>query len=415
MKKIYFVCWLFSVVLLSAQKKPLGLDDMVARALERNPRIMAADREAEAYSFKIVPARTLPDPMVEFSLMNMGLSSFSLGMDPQSGLGVSLSQEFPFPGKLRLKGEIAASTHGRKLEEMESVKREVIRELKNSYYELFFMRQALAIYSRQKELLLQARNLSEEKYAVGSGSQSDILKAMTAISKMDEMIIPMKEMARALETEINLTLDFPPDQPLGEPAASEIVALTDTLAELRTRALDGSPMMREAKLMAGESNKMTAMARKEFLPDFKITAGWEYKGGLPDMFKAMVGLEIPLYQHRRQSNWLKEARAMEAASRANATAVTNDTLAMLTENYLQARTAASLVALYQNQLRLQARLTVESSLANYQVNKTDFLDLLMDIDTQFAVELAYYRELAKFWQAVAAIESLTASRGVAQN
>jgi cobalt-zinc-cadmium efflux system outer membrane protein len=414
MKKIFFLCWLFSVVFLDAQKKPLGLDDLVARALERNPRIMAAAREAEAYSLKIVPARTLPDPMIEFSLMNMGLSSFTLGMDPQSCLGVSLAQDFPFPGKLRLKGEIAASTHRRKLEEMESVKREVIRALKNSYYELFFVRRALAIYSRQKELLLQARQLSEEKYAVGSGTQSDILKALTAISKMDEMIIPMREMAQALETEINLTLDFPPDQPLGEPAAAEIVVLTDTLAELRTRALDGSPMVREAELMAGENEKMTSMARKEFLPDFRLTAGWEYKGSLPDMFKAMIGLEIPLYRHRRQSNWLKEARAMEAASRANATAVTNDTLAMLTENYLQARTAASLVALYQNQLRLQARLTVESSLANYQVNKTDFLSLLMDIDTQFAVELSYYRELAKFWQAMAGIESLTADCGTAQ-
>ena len=394
---------------------PQDLNSLVARALEQNPRIMAAAREAEAYSFKIIPARTLPDPMVEFSLMNMGLSSFSLGMDPQSGLGVSLSQDFPFPGKLRLKGEIAASAQGRKLEEMESVKREVIRALKNSYYELFFVRQALAIYSRQKELLLQARKLSEEKYAVGSGTQSDILKVLTAISKIDEMIIPMREMAQALETEINLALNFPPDRPMGETNVAETAVLTDTLAELQTKALEGSPMVREAKLMAIENEKMTAMARREFFPDFRVTAGWEYKGRLTDMFKAMIGLEIPLYQHRRQSNWLKEARAMEAASRANAAAVANDILAMLTENYLQARTAASLIALYQNQLRLQARLTVESSLANYQVNKTDFLSLLMDIDTQFAVELAYYRELAKFWQAMAAIESLTANRGVAQN
>ena len=106
---------------------------------------------------------------------------------------------------------------------------------------------------------------------------------------------------------------------------------------------------------------------------------------------------------------------MEAASRANATAVANDTQAMLTENYLQAKTASSLIALYQNQLRLQARLTVESSLANYQVNKVDFLSLLMDIDTQFAVEVGYYRELAKFWQAMVAIESLTAGRDAAQN
>ena len=409
------VLLLLMAAMLAAGEKPLDIDDLVTRALERNPRIMAAAREAEAYSFKIIPARTLPDPMIEFSLMNMGLSSFTLGMDPQSGLGVSLAQDFPFPGKLRLKGEIAASAHSRKLEEMESVKREVIRALKNSYYELFFVRQALEIYSRQKELLLQARELSEEKYAVGSGAQSDILKALTAVSKMDEMIIPMREMAAALEAQINLALDFPPDRPLNETTAAETVILTDTLAELRVKALDGSPMVREAKLMALENEKMTAMARKEFFPDIRVTAGWEYKGRLTDMFKAMIGLEVPLYQHRRQSNWLKDARAMEAASQANATAVANDILAMLTENYLQAKTAASLIALYQNQLRLQARLTVESSLANYQVNKTDFLSLLMDIDTQFAVELAYCRELAKFWQAMAAIESLTAGRGAAQN
>ena len=189
---------LLMAALLAAAEKPFTLDDLVARALERNPRIMAAAREAEAYSFKIVPARTLPDPMVEFSLMNIGLSSFTLGMDPNSGLGVSLSQDFPFPGKLRLKGEIAASAYARKLEEMESVKREVIRDLKQYYYELFFVRQALAIYSRQKELLLQARKLSEEKYALGGGAQSDILKALTEVSKMDEMIIPMREMAAAL-------------------------------------------------------------------------------------------------------------------------------------------------------------------------------------------------------------------------
>ncbi len=415
MKKILLLSCLFSVLALHCQEMPHDLDGMVARALARNPRIMAAVGEAEAYSFKIIPARTLPDPMVEFSLMNMGLSSFTLGMDPNSGLGVSLSQDFPFPGKLRLKGEIAASAYQRKLKELEAVKREVIRALKHFYYELFFTRRALAIYSRQKELLLEARRLSEEKYAVGGGAQSDILKAMTAISRMDEMIIPMREMATSLETEINLALDLPPDQPLNEPAANESAVLTDTLAELRVKALDASPMVLEAKLMSGESEKMTAMARKEFFPDIRVTAGWEYKGALADMFKAMIGLEIPLYRHRRQSNWLKEARAMETASRSNATAVANDTLAMLTENYLQAKTAASLIALYQNQLRLQARLTVESSLANYQVNKADFLSLLMDIDTQFAVEVAYNRELARFWQAMAAIESLTAGPGGARN
>ena len=97
MKAAIPVILMLAALLLPAAEEPEDLAGLVARALERNPRIIAAAREAEAYSFKIIPARTLPDPMVEFSLMNMGLSSFTLGMDPESGLGVSLAQDLPLP------------------------------------------------------------------------------------------------------------------------------------------------------------------------------------------------------------------------------------------------------------------------------------------------------------------------------
>ncbi len=396
------------VVPLFTQEKPLPLEQLVRLALERNPKIKAADREAESYSYKVLPARTLPDPMLELGWKNMGMKEFTLGMDPQSGLGLSLSQTLPFPGKLKLKGQIATSAWLRKQEELEAIKRDVIRELKSDYYELFFVSKSIEVYHRQKDLLIRALKLSEEKYAVGAGVQSDILKAMTEISKMDEMIIPMREMAGAMKAKINLLLDFPADHPMEEPSADETIVLPDTLAELQTRSVDYSPMVREAKLMEVENKKMVAMARKEFFPDFRITAGWEYKGGLPSMFEAMIGLEIPFYQHRRQANLLREAKALESSARENVAAVKNDILAMLSESYVKAKTAESLVALYKNQLRTQARLTVESSLANYPVGKIDFLSLLMDIGNQFSVELAYYRELAQFWTALAAIESVTA-------
>ena len=59
----------------------------------------------------------------------------------------------------------------------------------------FFSRKSVEILERQKRLLDQALKLTESHYAVGSGAQSDIFKAQIEISRMDEMIIPMREMA----------------------------------------------------------------------------------------------------------------------------------------------------------------------------------------------------------------------------
>jgi outer membrane protein, heavy metal efflux system len=405
---IVFFAVSFSVVSFSSQENPLALDELVQTALERNPKIAAAAREAEANSYRILPARTLPDPMIEFSLKNMGLSEFTVGMDPESGVGFSLSQTFPFPGKLRLKGDIARKSYERKLTLLDLARLEVIRDLKTAYLELFYSRKSAEILEQQKRLISQALKLAESQYAVGTGTQSDIFKAQIEISRMDEMIIPMREMTKAVEARINLLLDYAPDRPLGMPAVSETASLTVSIVELERRAVAASPMARDALLMVEENEKMVAMAKREFYPDFRISAGWEYRGKLTDMYEVMAGLEIPLYARRRQANVLREARALESGSLLNSRAVRNDLLAMVSENFVKAKTAENLIRLYRNQLRIQSRLAVESSLANYQVGKVDFMAVLNDINNQFSFELAYYRELSQFWTAAAVLESIGA-------
>ena len=95
--------------ILGAQENVLRLDDILKQALERNPKIKAAGLDARAASLRIPQEKSLPDPMVNFDLKNMGFPQFTLGQEVMSGLGISFSQPVPFPGKLRLRGEIAAN------------------------------------------------------------------------------------------------------------------------------------------------------------------------------------------------------------------------------------------------------------------------------------------------------------------
>jgi hypothetical protein len=81
---------------------------------------------------------------------------------------------------------------------------------------------------------------------------------------------------------------------------------------------------------------------------------------------------------------------------------------MVTEDYLKARSSENLIKLYKEKIIPQASLTVESSLASYQVNKTDFLALLADINTYFSYQMAYYRELTGLWTSIARLEEFSA-------
>jgi len=409
MKKNLSLCFLMLLPpLLFAQQDAMHLDDLLKQALERNPKIKSVGFDAEASAFRVPQEKSLPDPMVGLSLKNLGFPEFTVGKEVMSGVGLSFSQVIPFPGKLRLKGEIAGKVFERKKEVRNSIVLGVLKDVKTAYFDLYALYKSVAILQEQKALLQKALELTETKYAVGSGVQSEVLKAQVEISRMDEMITPMAEMIKALNARINLLLDLPADSPLGMPQDQGVESLSVSLEELKNAAEENSPMVKEASLMVEEGGKMVALARKELSPNFAVGGGWEFKGRLPSMYEVMVGFEIPLYRKTKQAKMLEESLVRLESSKSGFTSMKNDVTFMVTEDYLKARSAESLIKLYKDKIIPQASLTVESSLANYQVNKTDFLALLADINTHFSYQMAYYKELAGLWSSIARLEENSA-------
>jgi outer membrane protein, heavy metal efflux system len=394
---------------LPAQDTPLRLDDLLKQALERNPMIRAAGLEADASSFRIPQEKSLPDPMVGLGLKNMGFPRFTVGKEIMSGIGLSFSQAIPFPGKLRLKGEIAEKAFERQKQVRDSVVLGVLKDVKTAYFELFGLHKSIAILREQKALMQKARELTETMYSVGSGVQSDVLKAQVEVSRMDEMIAPMAEMITALEARLNLLLDRPADTPLGMPQDQGVESLSASLEEIRKAADANSPMVKEASLMVEEGAKMVDLSRKERSPNFVVEGGWDFKGRLTGMYEVMVGVEIPLYLKTKQAKMLEESLARLASSKSGLSSTRNDVAFMLTEDFLKARSAENLIKLYKDRIIPQAALTVESSMAGYRVGKTDFLALLSDINTLFSYKMAYYRELVGLWSSIARMEEYSAT------
>src|SRR6267378_7713180 len=134
-----------------------SLQDLLKEAEQNNPQIQAARHGWE--SAKEVPSQvsTLPDPQFTVQQVNVGsprpFAGYTNSDFAYFGLGVS--QDFPYPGKLRLKGEIAKREADVSQQQIESVRRIVLAELKAAYFQLAYLSKTLTILEQDGELLKQ--------------------------------------------------------------------------------------------------------------------------------------------------------------------------------------------------------------------------------------------------------------------
>src|ERR1700730_12658566 len=85
------------------------LSQLLAEAGANNPQISAADHGARAAKQMAPQVTTLPDPKFTYQQFSVGSPKPFAGYTNSdfAYIGLEASQELPFPGKLRARGEVA--------------------------------------------------------------------------------------------------------------------------------------------------------------------------------------------------------------------------------------------------------------------------------------------------------------------
>ena len=108
------------------------LQDLLAEAEQNNPQIKAAQQGWQ--SAKQVPSQvsTLPDPQINLQQVNVGSPRPFAGYTNSdfSYIGFGISQDIPYPGKLRLRGEMAKRDADVTQQQYESVRRSILTGVK---------------------------------------------------------------------------------------------------------------------------------------------------------------------------------------------------------------------------------------------------------------------------------------------
>ena len=208
------LCVLMLLVSLAAPRavfcadETVVLDDLIAEGLRNSPEILAAQARAEAAGYRIPQAKSLPDPMFMFGYQNEGFQSLTIGRpDNPNAMGMSsLSQQFYFPGKRALKGEMAARDAESLAALSDAAKHRVAAQIKLLFYDLFLSHKTLDILKDRSELFSRIEDAAQGRYASGTGMQQEVIMAQTE----KYMILEKEEMQRqrmqALQGMLNTTV-----------------------------------------------------------------------------------------------------------------------------------------------------------------------------------------------------------------
>lgn len=398
-----------SVLLVQAQHAPLRLEELLSEAMRNNPEILAAQKGYEAARQRPTQESSLPDPMFSVGYTSIGNPRpvAGLGVDPTANAGFMITQEIPFPGKRKLRGDIAGKEADAEFQQYQLVELNVVSRVNQAYYQLYYTYAGLDVLQRDRQLLLNLLRITEVRYSVGRAAQQDVYKAQTELSVLDTRAVQLEREKTARETEISSLLNRPPGSPLGRPAEFQPQEFVKTLEELYSDARANAPMLKREQKMIESSELAVNLARKDYYPDYAISGGYFNQGGMPAMYQLRVDFKLPAYFWRKQRAGVTE-RALDLVQSRRTYEATNQSLFFrIKDDYLMADTSSRLMKTYGQTVVPQATLALQSSLASYETGSVDFLSVFTNFVTVLEFELNYYEELRNFYLALSRLEEMT--------
>jgi len=370
------------------------LERLVSEALHENPDTRSAEASAEAARFRIVPARTLPDPFLSFNYQNDG-KGFSLGEKDMTFLGATLSQPLPWPGKLRLAGKIAGS----EAKQFESALRgrtgrSVEARVRRAFSEWKLARALVKLVEERRSASREIESIVRERYSGGLAVQQDLLRAQVEVLRLDEDAAIRSAAVAARLAELDRAVGRPQDSPIedGKPLEldTEIPDLSRILEVVRAE---------HPELVAGEAaiqanHLRVDLAKKNLLPDFVASAGSMYRGGLDPMWQIGLGISLPIFSGSRQRNQLREAEANLRAGQAELLSAGQELEFRTRERYEALQGVVRGAQIYRDGVIPIDQLSLESALASYRTGRVPFITVLEALNALYGDRSSLLTHLA---------------------
>ena len=386
----------------------LTLPALLAEVRASNLALEAARLEAGALATRSRQVSALPDP-------SLGVTYQPRPILTARGYQRSqwrLQQQVPFPGKLRLRGEIADLGAKASSLKADVLAHELMLRAKRMFFKLYRIQEQTQLIQAFQERLEGFEEVAATRYEVGSGAQQAVLKAQLEKNRLAQRLLNLSETRRTAALALAELLNRPNAEAL---TAGQVhlerpdvqIAAAEAKAVALARRAEADVLQTQIE----QAGAQVDLAQKQFWPDFTLSASYfDIGAGGPmpsmtgrDALALNVGIEIPLWRGKLQAN-LEEARLRRRKAQARYEDLQVQIKTQVSDLINQIRTERRTLTLYEETLIPQAEVALESSLSAYTTGQTDFLNLLDSERTLFSLQMSYEEAVKRYLDATAALE-----------
>lgn len=184
-----------------------------AEVVGRNPELARLRREAEMAAARAPQVSSLPDPMA-------AVTAFLLTPETRTGpqrLQASLSQRFPWAGKLAAAEREALWTAAAARARLEARALELVTETRRAAWELAYLAAEEETIEADRYTLERFEQLARARYAAGAGTGQPVVKIQAEITRADQRLLDLEARRAALTAALNALRDRRADAPVTAP------------------------------------------------------------------------------------------------------------------------------------------------------------------------------------------------------
>ena len=388
---------------------PQPVETYIGYALARNPDIHAARKRIEAAALRVPQVASLQDPMLE---VNPYLVPMQMGeMEQVIQLGVS--QQIPWPGKLRSRAEVAEQETERARAELAATELAVIEQVKIAYYELYFVQQAIRVTEADRELLQGLLEIAAARFRVGQVSQQDVLRAELEVLELENQLVRLRQELDSAQARLARRLHLSPETPVRALEDLPAEQIPDDIHHLYEQAIAARPELHAQLADVMRQRRNVDLARLDYLPDVRLSGMWmgmvmkdNGMHGAPETGEALllgVGMNLPVYRKRLDAG-VREAEAQVVASARQYDSLRDQTQEEVKDLFAQIQSQQELLRLLREEIVPKAEQTFEVSLRAYEVGDVGFLQLVDNWRQLLRYQISTHRLEAQLRQSLARLE-----------
>jgi cobalt-zinc-cadmium efflux system outer membrane protein len=388
-----------------------GLKQLLAHARQHNPNLRAAFERWKAALERVPQATALPNPRLNFAAY---LVEVETRVGSIQGL-LGVSQAFPWFGKRELAGNVAFEESEAAREMLEAQRLVVDQGLRDTWYELYWVEQAILITEGNRDLLSHCESVARARMSTGLSSHADVIRSQIELGKLEVRVQGLRDLRLPLVARLNAALNRPSAARIPSANAAPLARSNLDTKQLALALAESSPLLRALDHRVAGAQFNVDLSGKAFYPDFFVGVDYTLVGdalasNVPgsgdDAVALKFGIDLPIWRSKYRAG-VRSSQAQARGVRLEHQSTLRRLQAELEMALYRFRDADRRAKLYAESLVPKGEEALRALDSAYQAGDEGLLDLIDAQRVLLEFQLQVARAISDRAQALALVEKIT--------